>query len=134
MSQSPPSVETPSFEPYVGRVRTTRAVAAVGAFVLTGSLCYAGGMPLEDAALRAMIVTVLAYFLAWGGALWLCSELYFVQVERLRARLQEAEQRRADQLQDLYIKRLEGTEGSDDGSAGVATTPMSAPMGQRPAA
>lgn len=129
---SRPQIETPSFEPYVGRVRTARAVGAVGAFVITGSLSYGNGMPLEDAALRAMVVAVMAYFMAWGAALWCCSELYHAQIDRLRRRLEEAEQRKADQLQELYMQRLADGEAREDKLD--STSPMQPPAARRSAA
>jgi hypothetical protein len=123
--------EPPSFEPWAGRVRLSRAAIAAGTFLFVGATTYTSGLPLPDAALRAMAGAVTAYFVAWGAALWLCSELYYAQVARKREELMRREDERARQLSDIYTRRIGGvTDGHDE----TRLTPMEPPAPSQRAA
>jgi hypothetical protein len=114
--------EPPSFEPWLGRVRLIRAWAAAVALVLVVAGSYTSGVELADAVMRGIIVAIVAYFIAWGSALWICSELYFHQIRKLKQRMAEHEAERVRQLQAIYKARLEsiGTDVSNDPLAGNA--------------
>jgi hypothetical protein len=131
------SPEPPSFEPWLSRVRLIRAWAATTGLVIVGSLSYLNGTELSDAIVRGMIVAIVAYFVAWGSALWICSELYFAQIGRIRKRLAEREAERVTQLQEMYRARLEanGIDVSNDPFAGTAPlTPADIEQNQKRAA
>ena len=117
--------EPPSFEPWAGRVRLARSAIAAGSFLLIATMTYTRGVALPDAVLRAMAGSIAAYFVAWGAALWLCSELYYAQVARIRQQLLDREDERARQLSDIYNQRVAGAAASLE--AETAVTPMQPP-------
>jgi hypothetical protein len=133
-ADTPRPPEPPSFEPWLARVRMARSFFAVTGFVLVTALTYMSGMPVDDAALRGIVVAVIGYFVAWGGSLWLFSELYFVQVNRIRTKLQEYEQMRADQLQQMYLRRLNVNGDAQNSNDTIDTTALRPPPSEQAAA
>jgi hypothetical protein len=101
------------------------AIAAI-VFLFVGTVTYTDGLPVADAALRAMGGAVAAYFVSWGAVLWLCSELYNAQVANMRNQLLQAHRDRNAQIESMYLGRM----SSDDS---MATTKMEPPPSQRAA-
>lgn len=114
----------PSFEPWLARVKMARAALAVIGFVLVTALGYQGGIAPDDAALRGLAAAALCFLVGWAGSLWIASELYDMQIARLRRELQARELARELQVRELYEARMTAM-GADAGA--TRTTPMQPP-------
>lgn len=104
----------PSFEQWLGRLQMLRTLAAMGAFVLIWLVGYSSGQTWEDATIRGIVASIVFYFLAWAGGLFVFGELYDAQVKRARKDLEEKERERARRIEEYYRERLRAQEAVDD--------------------
>lgn len=123
-------MKPPSFEPWLARIRLVRAWLAVVGFVLVSMVSYTNGVPADEAILRGIVVALICYFVGWASALWVFSELYGLQIGKLRAVAEEHERRKREQLQELYNQRIEALQGGGD-AIDQPLSPLSPPPAQR---
>lgn len=126
-------MKPPTFDPWVGRIKIARTWIAVLGFVLVGTLGYTSGQAWDESIARALVAAVACYFIGWASALWICGELYNVQVSRLKSVLEAREAEREQKIRDMYEARF--GDGAQDEPGGVAAMPSAPqPSGLRDAA
>ena len=103
---------TPSFEPWLIRIRTLRAGVTCAAMLVTTLALVGGGTDWVDAVLQGMAASVVSFFIAWACALWICSELYSSEVRRARTMWADRERDRQQQIRDLYRQRMDLLHGT----------------------
>lgn len=103
---------TPSFEPWLVRIRTIRA-ATTSSVMLVATLGMAmAGNTWVDAVIGGMVAAIVAFFIAWASALWICSEMYAGEVKRARIAWADRERERQQQIRDLYRQRMDMLHGT----------------------
>jgi hypothetical protein len=112
-----PQQQTPSFQPWLGRVRMARAWSAVIGLVVVTAVSHGGDRAWDESLLRGFVGAVVLYFVAWASALFLFGELYNVQVHRVREGIRQREEQRQRQLQELYDSRMRELHGIPDGGS-----------------
>ncbi len=95
----------PSFENWVGRVKTARGIVGGAALAISVYIFYHQGVSWEDAILRGIAVAIAAWFAGWALALWVCGEMYLSEVRRQRKALERREIARRRQMQLMYMQR-----------------------------
>ena len=70
-------------------IRRAKGAAGLGAFLLVGLLSLRAGLPTPDAAIRALLGGVVAYFLAWRIAVTVWRQIALAELEGARRRRQE---------------------------------------------
>ncbi|MBC7644924.1 MAG: hypothetical protein H7123_07340 [Thermoleophilia bacterium] len=108
---------TPSFEPWLIRVRTVRAGITSAAMLFTTLGAAWTGTNWVDAVLQGMVASIVTFFVAWACALWICSEMYASEVRAARLAWADRERIRQQAIRDLYRQRMDllhGTGTFDD--------------------
>jgi hypothetical protein len=114
-----PQPPTPSFEPWLARVRAIRMAAAGAGMLVAASGSWAQGLTWVDAVLRGLAAALVLFFAGWGGGLWICSELYLAGNRRQREQWIAREKERQETLQRMYSERLAMLTGDPNAAASV---------------
>jgi len=84
-------------------IRTTKAWAALLAFIIVEYRCLKGGMTFDQSVVRALLAGIGAYLLAWIVAVIVWRQLVVAEIEAFRRRLiaaaEEAEAAAAEEQQ-----------------------------------
>lgn len=67
-------------------IRRAKGAAGLVVFLLTGLLALRAGLPGPDAAIRALVAGIGAYFVAWGVAVTVWRQLALAELETARER------------------------------------------------
>lgn len=70
-------------------IRTVKAWAALAAFIIVEYKCLKGGMPFDQAIVRALLAGIGAYVIAWVVAVVVWRQLVVAEIEAVRRRLIE---------------------------------------------
>lgn len=96
----------PSFEPWIGRIQMARAWSATLGMVIITLLTANAGTAWDGAILRGLAAAIVMYFVGWVSALFICGELYAVQVRQARAEASAREAERRARITEMYQQQL----------------------------
>jgi hypothetical protein len=79
-------------------IRTIKGWTGLAAFILVEYQCLHGGMPFDQALVRALLAGIVAYLVAWLVAVVVWRQLVVAEIEAFRVRLiEQAEQEAAEE-------------------------------------
>ncbi len=67
-------------------IRRAKGAAGLAAFLIVGLLALRANLPAPDAAVRALVAGVVAYFIGWGVAVTVWRQIALAELEAARRR------------------------------------------------
>jgi hypothetical protein len=87
-------------------VRRLRGRCGIGGFVLVGLLCLRAGVPGADAALRALVGGIVAYFAAWACGIAVYRQLVVSELRHAEAAWRGRMAARAAEIERINAERV----------------------------